>query len=148
MGEFRLLWMKTTMTILSSNELPITNLTLKRENPCPDLPIDVLPRYVFLFHELDKSIHVPVSVCYVLSNYRSMEINENLSFRTHHPFSLIISKQLITVDTSEKCVFSIVGESFKFFHIDLACKFIFSISQVDQFIHCDCLGDFLDQVRI
>ena len=148
MEEFRLLRMKTTMTILSSNELPITNLTLKREDPCPNLPIDVFPRYVLLLHELDKSIHVPVSVCYVLSNYRTMKINENLSSRTYHPFSLVISKQLITVDTSEKCVFSIVGESFKFFHIDLARKFIFSISKVNQFIHCDCLGDFLDQVRI
>lgn len=99
MREFRVLRVETAMTIFRCNEVPIACLALKCLDSAPYFPIDVLPRYVLLPHELNEPVHVPVPVCYMVSYDRPMKVYENFSLGTYHPVSLITCKQLTAIET-------------------------------------------------
>ena len=64
----------------------------------------------------------------------AMEIDEQVSLWTLHPFSLVSSVQGATVDASVELVVFFFEEKFKFFHEKCAGEFIFFILKIIQLI--------------
>lgn len=85
-----LLQMVTTQLQLIASELGLTNSAFKSDQARPDFPVDVLPLDLLLVvHKLDEAIQVKEPVWHVLSYHLTVEVNEDLGVRAHHPLVLL-----------------------------------------------------------
>ena len=56
----------------------------------PNLPVDILPLNVLLVvHVLDKAVKIKETVCHMLCDDLSVEVNKDLGIGTHHPKILL-----------------------------------------------------------
>ncbi len=86
---------------LTTDELRLTDGALERDESRPYLPIDVLPLDALLVvHVLNKAVKVEEPICHVLRYHLSVEVDEDLRVRTHHPLVLLARVQLTAVDAT------------------------------------------------
>lgn len=101
LNELWLLGMEPAVEEFIAWQGRLTHSALKSDYSSPDLPVDVLPLGALLVvHILDEPVEVEVPVSHMLNDDLSVEVNEDLGIRTHHPGILLVSIQLPTVDTS------------------------------------------------
>lgn len=74
-----------------------------------------------------------------------MKINEDFGFRAHHPLSLRLSKQLITVDAPVQCALLVLKEYLELLHVDLTHQLVLLVLQDIQIVDGNLLGQLLHQ---
>lgn len=80
------------MVYLCPNKSLPAVVTFEILESCINLHKNILPRYLLLPQKHYKLIDIPLLITDMLSYNRSIIINEDLCFRTSHPFPLAVCK--------------------------------------------------------
>jgi hypothetical protein len=122
-------------------EKHFTFRAVKHYSKCHDFVIDALPRHAFLLLQVkNELLQVERSINYMLYDYRTVEINENLlfvSFETNQILLLIHSEECVAIETSLEIVGFIVQQKLKFDHINSAKNPIFLVFNRFELFECN-----------
>jgi hypothetical protein len=133
------------------NESLVALHAIERDSGCPDFPKDFFPTEALVAHKSDKVLHLKVTVCHVLSDSLSVEVDEDLSSLADLPFPLLLRKELFAVDAHVELTFMscrLFGNHLlEFLHVKLTHQLVLPVSQIGQLLKRDLLGDCGQELR-
>ena len=81
----------------------LADCALEGYQSSPNLPVDILPlNLLCVVHVLDKAVKIKETVCHMLCDDLSVEVNKDLGIGTHHPLILLTRIKLTAINASRK----------------------------------------------